>query len=56
MKSNLKIMLLFGSMAIYGWVAYVRDKNTCAKTLAEMKEGLTHEGGRICRTLRYKCG
>ena len=34
-------MLLFGSMAIYGWVAYAWDKNTCAKTLAEMKEGLS---------------
>jgi len=26
---------IFGSMAIYGWGAYVRDENTYARTLAE---------------------
>jgi len=41
-KSYLKIMLLFGSMAIYGWVAFARDKNTCAKTLAENDGGGLH--------------
>ena len=34
-KSYLKIMCYIDSIAIHGWGAYARDKNTCARTLAE---------------------
>ena len=33
--------------------AYLRDKNTCARTSTENVGGLMREGGRICGTLRY---
>ena len=33
--------------------AYARDKNTSARLGAKIAEGLMHEGGPICRTLRY---
>ena len=39
-------------MAMVGG-AYLRDKNTCARTLTENVGELIREGGRICGTLRY---
>jgi len=32
-------------LAIYGWGAYVQDKSTCARTLAENAGGHIHNGG-----------
>jgi len=37
----------------HGCGAYLRDKNTCARTSTENVRGLIREGGRICGTVWY---